>query len=210
MTVDLRIEGATTTLHSGSIYDRPAPLRLETLAAALTRAPSPPPPRRRHRRGRLVGYGGLGRNFNFGGPCLAGRGETGDGTAATGMMKIKIVEKSSPRLNLDGVDSRGRGRRGAWYRDAARPPTPTLDLVVPGEVGSGRRSPAASTATTVKTTPERRPPRWGQTPTARRPQPARRRDLCGHSPATPRWRSSTATKAALFVPPKWSMSSPNR
>ena len=140
VTVDLRIEGATTTLHSGSITTGPRSLATAdagcssdsgsvaaSAATTLTAAAD------------WSDSAGSTALFNFGGAflCRLG-GETGDGTGGYWMMKINNRVQSSPGVYLDGSTPLAEGDEVLWYRDAAWPPTPTLDLVVPAKVGVGQ------------------------------------------------------------------------
>lgn len=138
--VDLRIEGATETLHSGSFQTGPRSLATAdagcvsdsgsataTTATTLTAAAD------------WSDAAGSPALFNFGGAflCRLG-GETGDGVGGYWLMKINNRTQSSPGVYLDGSTPLADGDKVLWYRDAAWPPTPTLDLVVPAKVGVGQ------------------------------------------------------------------------
>ncbi len=65
-------------------------------------------------------------------------GETGDAIGGWWLVKINNKTQDPPGTYLTGSTTLLTGDKVLWYRDAAWPPKPTLDLVLPAKVGVGQ------------------------------------------------------------------------
>lgn len=140
--VDLRIEGATATLANTALDTGPRSVsRADSSCVAdggFVPSASATPSTAAADWAQSAGSTALVQDAGWGVFLCGLGGETGDATGGWWLVKINNKTQDPPGTYLTGSTTLNEGDKVLWYRDAAWPPAPTLDLVLPPKVGVGQ------------------------------------------------------------------------
>lgn len=140
--VQLRVEGATSTLTNTTLETTPRSVaRADSNCVAdggSVPSAAATPSTAAADWAQLAGSTALVQDAGWGVFLCGLGGETGDATGGWWLVKINNKTQNPPGTYLTGSTTLNAGDKVLWYRDAAWPPTPTLDLVLPARIGVGQ------------------------------------------------------------------------
>lgn len=140
--VDLRIEGAATTLANTTLETGPRSLARAdsncTADGGSVSSAAATPSTAAADWAQFAGSTALVQDAGWGVFLCGLGGETGDATGGWWLVKINNKTQDPPGTYLTGSTTLNEGDDVLWYRDAAWPPAPTLDVVLPAKAGVGQ------------------------------------------------------------------------